>query len=160
MMDFGHDPTAFVVADVDATQHALFAAFSDVLAMPESLDGNLDAAAVTATTAALEARNIPAGWVTTALTYRQVCRAVMGMFQFAQKYAAVNGGLNIFRSGITLSTRWNQLAIDEQARLTNATTSIGYSTASFVGVTTLRAILKSLSDQWGDAPFYLGGLTI
>jgi len=159
-MDFGFEPVMLVGATVDGATDATLTANADVVALPVNLDVNLTAAEVTAVQAKLEAVNIPAGWVTTSLTWRQLVRTIVAMFQFAQRYNGVAGNVRLFPTGVTLSTRWNQLSPTVQTNLTTTATSLGYSTTGLSGTTTLRTVLKNMADQWGSRPIFIGGLEI
>ncbi len=154
-MSFGNEGTMLVCADTDAATHATFAALPRVIQLPADLDQNLSAGAVTTVEAALEARNIPAHWVSTNLTYRQVLRVVAGMFQFAQVYHAQHD-LNLFRGGVNLNTRVNQIPQAERDRLNSAAQTAGLDTSGITGTTTVRQILRSLGEQWLERPVYLG----
>jgi hypothetical protein len=154
-MSFGNEGTMLVCADTDAATHAIFAALPRVIQLPADLDQNLSAGAVNTVEAALEARNIPAHWVSTSLTYRQVLRVVAGMFQFAQVYHAQHT-LNLFRGGVNLNTRVNQIPQAERNRLSSAAQTAGLDTSGITGTTTVRQILRSLGEQWLERPVYLG----
>ena len=160
MMDYGCEPTGIVAADVTTAQHNVLAGHADVLALPVNLNTSPNAAAVTTAQTYLESINVPAGWVTTALTWRQIVRTVAGLFQFAQRYSGISSGGRWFGGGVALSMQWGQLPADVQTNLLATATSFGYSTMGLSGTTTIRTILKVLADAWGDAPFYLGGLVI
>lgn len=153
MMPFGNEGHYLVAVEAEADVHAALAALPNVLALPEDLDSRITG--VTALRAALEARNIPAHWITTSLTYRQALRGLAGMFQFAGVYHAETG-LNLFRAGIDLTTRMNQIPAAERSRLTEVVAKTGLDTSGVAGTTTVRQLLKLLGDQWLDRPIYLG----
>lgn len=154
-MSFGNGGHFLVSVDATADAHTAIAALPRVTALPANLDQNLTAGAVTTVQTALEARNIPAHWVSISLTYRQVLRVVAGMFQFAQIYYAQHT-LNLFRGGVNLDTRVNQIPQVERDRLSSAAQAAGLDASGITGTTTVRQILRELGEQWLDRPIYLG----
>src|SRR3990167_9302367 len=90
MMDYGLVPWCIVAAERDDAVHAALTANADVRAVPVDLDSTVGAA-LSATQTALETARIPAGWVTAGMTWRQVLRPVMGLFQLAQRYHGATG---------------------------------------------------------------------
>jgi len=160
--DYGHQPQMLCAADVDAGTDAALQANSDVTRIPDNLDAQLGAGAVTAVQNALEARNIPAGWVTQALTYRTVLRTLFGMFSLFQRYAAIAQNPNAVIDGatVTLSTQFNQLPLKARQDLQATVASFGLDTSGLTGASTIRQILKAFADQFGQRPFTLGGVAI
>jgi hypothetical protein len=154
-MSFGNEGTMLVCADADAATHATFAALPRVTQLPADLDQNLTAGAVNTVQTALEARNIPAHWVSTSLTYRQVLRGVAGIFQFAQIYTAMHN-LTLFRGGVTLETVLNQIPQAERNRLTEAAAAANLSTSGITLSSTLRQVLNVFGQQWLNRSIYLG----
>jgi len=160
-MDYGFQPVMLVAADVDAATNTAACAQPDVQCIPDNLDQLLGAGAVSTVQTALENKNIPAGWVTQAMSYRTVLRTIWGFFAFIQRYSVVSGNTNpIIIGGINLDTQFNQLSATAQTNLQNTATSLGLSSVGLTGTTTLRQILKNISDQWGQRAFTLGGVTI
>lgn len=143
-------------ADVTPEQHAALSAQADVLAVPNALDSNVSALAVTTIQSKLEAINVPAEWVTTSLTYRQVLRRVGKIIQFAQRHR----GLHALRllDGMTLDTRWNQLTEAQRTRLRSVADSFGIDYSGVTNTMTLREILRFLADQLPS--FVLKGETL
>jgi hypothetical protein len=154
-MAFGQEGTMLVCADADVTTHAMLALLPRVTQLPADLDQNLTAGAVTVVEAALEARNIPAHWVSTSLTYRQVLRGVAGIFQFAKIYYRQHN-LRLFRNGVNLDTRVNQIPQAERDRLSATAEAAGLDTSGITGTTTVRQILRLLGEQWLERPVPLG----
>lgn len=160
MMDFGGEDVMLVVGLMDSTRHSAVSANPDVLSLPENLDQNLPAGAVTVAQTFLEARNIPAGWLNTTFTHRRVLRRVAAMFQFAQRYQGITGNAKIFTTGVDLSTRWNQLPIRVRQNLKAAGDSMNFDTGNLSGTSTLRQILREMGQQWGNRKITLGGVTL
>jgi len=92
LIDAGKRNLCLVNTDIPDASHVLLAAQSDVLSVPQNLDNNLSAAAVTIVKNKLDAMNVPNGWVNTNLTYRQVLRVVAGIFLLAQRFETITGG--------------------------------------------------------------------
>lgn len=161
MIDYGFQPFALAAADVDGATDTSLQANGDVTKIPDNLDNLLGAGAVSAVQTALENRNIPAGWVTSALSYRTVLRTIWGFFAFLQRYAVISHNTNpIMVSSINLDTQFNQLPSNAQTNLINTAASLGLSSAGITGTSTIRQILKNISDQWGQQAFTVGGITI
>ncbi len=154
-MPFGNEGHYLVAADADEATHATLAALPRVNQIPANLDQNLSAGAVTVVEAALEARNIPAHWVSTNLTYRQVLRVVVGIFQFASLYYRLHT-LTLFRGGVNLETRVNQIPQAERDRLSSAAAAAQLDVSQITGTTTVRQILRLLGEQWLERPVRLG----
>jgi hypothetical protein len=85
---------------------------------------------------ALEAFNLPAGWVTTTMTFRQVLRIVGAACQFMQLPAAA------------------------RTRVTNVYNSFGYSTTILSTNYTLRALIKNAADQYKDLTIFFGEIEL
>jgi hypothetical protein len=153
MMPFGNEGHYLIAVEAAADVHTTLAALPNVLALPENLDQNLTG--VTALRTALEARNIPAHWISTSFTYRQALRIMVGIFQFAQVYHAETGR-RLFQDAITLTTRMNQIPAAERTRLSDVAAKTGLDTSGVTGTTTIRQLLKLLGDQWVTRPIYLG----
>jgi len=161
LVDYGFQPVALVAANVDSGTDTALQANADVTRIPDNLDQLLGAGAVNAVQTALENRNIPAGWVTQALSYRTVLRTIWGFFAFVQRYSFISGNTSpIIAAAVNLDTQFNQLPSGAQTNLQSTATSLGLSSAGLTGASTLRQILKNISDQWGQRSFTLGGIVI
>jgi hypothetical protein len=157
-LDFGLEPFMLVVADVTPAQHATISGNSDVISLPQNIDNQI-AASLTAVQTALESINVPADWVTSGMTYRQIMRLVSAMFLFTQRLHGV-ASLRIFTGGVTLSTRFNQLPAGVRQNLLDAANSMSFDTSSLSGTSTIRQILKTMADQWGSQPINVGGFAL
>lgn len=158
-MDYGLMPVMLVAADVDEAQHAEISEHEDVIAVPANIDANITAQALPAVEAALEALHIPADWVTTAYTYRQILRGVAGLFQLAQRYHGRGLG-RLIEQGVSLETRINQLPAGLVQNLNETAQSLGWSTDGIAGTWRLRRALMFLAQQWGEATFHMGGVDL
>jgi hypothetical protein len=163
---YGFEPLAFVVADLSAADQATITAFTDARILPTDLSQNLTGAQVTATSSYLEGVGIPAGWITTSLTWTQVLRVILGIFSFMQRmsvlYSDANGGahVSIFGGGATLDSTFGSLPTAVRTAMIAAAQDQGISTAGLQAGTTIRVILKALGDNYVTRPVVVGGLTI
>lgn len=158
LIDYGSEALCLVSCDIGAAEHALIAANADVVVIPP-LDNQVGAA-LSVVTARLEAWNIPAGWVTSSTTYREIVRKVCGMFLFLQRYGARAANARLFVAGVGLSTTFAELPAGVRSKLQEAAESFGYDTSGLSSGSTIRQILKFLADEWGARSIRLGAVTI
>jgi hypothetical protein len=158
MKDMGNEPVCMVGANVPDSVHAVLIAFSDVVALPLNLDSQIGAQ-LTQVQNALEALNIPSGWVASGNTYRQVIRIVFAIFFFMQKLQGITP-TRLMDTGITLNTRFNQLPQSMRTFLINTATALNFNTSSLSGTSTIRTILKAMADQLPQLEFIIGGVVI
>jgi len=154
-MDYGMEDVCILIADVTIAQHNLLSAQTDVLSAPQNIDNNLTAGAVTTVKNFLELLHIPADWVSTADTYRDVLRLVGWLFQFMQRVHGIFQE-KLFVAPNTLSTTYSQLSVGMQAALLQAAQSFAFNTTGLQASTTLRVILKNLADQFNARPLNSG----
>lgn len=127
-------------------QHQTVAANLDVIAIPQNLDATINATALATVQQKMEGLHIPADWVTTANTYRDVLRVTGKVFLLMQRFR----GLHLrafFEAGITLDTRINQLTQPQRQALIDAATSLGLDTSGVTGPMAIRQALKVIADQ-------------
>lgn len=158
-MDYGLIPKMLVVADVTTAQHNGLSAQPDVLSLPADIDNTVTSQALPAVQTGLESLKIPGNWVHTSHTYRDILRMVGGLFQFAQRHHGLHDQL-IVPDNIDLSKTWGDLPLEWRQNLAATADSFGYDYSGVTASTTIRAILKNLSDQWGDTPINLGLTTL
>lgn len=158
--DYGFEPWMVVGADLSTADNATIAGQADTLVLPANLDGLLTAGNVTTVQTKLEAIFVPADWVTTAQTWRQVVRIVLGMFGLLQRFHGIHGNVRLFGSGITLETTFSQLSQTVRDELQLTASSLGVSTAGIVGATSIRQAWKILSDQMQDRGVVINGVAI
>ena len=159
MMDYGLIDAALLVAEVTQEQHDTLLLNSDVTSPPENIDQNITSGAIPGVQAALETLRIPADWVTTAFTYRQILRMVAGLFQFAQRHHALHNE-QLIDSQAQLDLRWNQIPIARRNRILATADSLVYDYSAVQNTWLIRRILKHLSDQWGVTVFHIGGFDL
>jgi hypothetical protein len=159
VMSYGLIGTALVMADVTSQQHNTLIANSDVTAIPQNIDANITTGALSAVRSALEGLRIPGNWATTANTYRELLRMVGGLFQFAQRHHGLHNQI-IIPENINLDMTWGDIPLTWRQNLQTTADSFGYDYSQVTGSTPVRAILKSLADQWGNQPLYIGGVEL
>ena len=151
-MDYGREDAMLVGVDVTPQQHTALAANLDVIAIPTPLDSTVSAAALSTVRDKIEGMKLPASWVTTANTYRQVVGVVGRVFQLMQRFDGLHAR-TFFDTGITLNTRINQLTANQRNNLQNAAASLGLDTTFVTGPMTIRTVLRT----WAQA---MPGFTI
>lgn len=159
MIRFGNNPHCLVYSPCDVATDLLVVANADVHRLPDNLDSTPILAQVNAVQTFLENNNIPAGWVTTATTWRTIVRDVVSMFLFVQRYQGA-GGPAVFTGGVTLASTFGSLPQAVRTALTTAATDQGFDTSGLTGATTLRQILRAMGLQWGARPILIGDLSI
>lgn len=159
-MDYGFEPWMVVGANLSTTNDAIVVSKPDAFALPFDLTTNLTAGQVTSVQTKLESINVPAGWVSTSLTWVQVVRIVLGMFAFLARYAELHGVTRVFGGSVTLDTTIGSLSVGVRTDLTNAALSLGLSTVGITGTTTLRSALLLLGQQLSGRPFNFNGVRI
>lgn len=156
MRDYGLIDAAVAAADVTQEQHESLVANLDVVSPPEDLDQNVSDIAIPKIKAVMEQLRIPAGWVDTTFTYRQVLRMIVGLFQFAQRHWGLHGEVLIDNAG-QLDLRWNQIPQERRERILATADALGYEYDEVENSWLVRRIFKYLGDQWGEKPFKIGG---
>ena len=160
LMPYGKQNIALVAADVEDAVDTAISANADVRRLPDDLDQQLGAATA-AVQAALESRNLPAGWVLSTMTYRQVLKVLIGCMQFLRRFAGVTQIATPFIGGaVTLNTQFNQLSALNRQRLLTVAATFNLNTSGLGGTNTLRQILKNVADQLNWPEVKLGGITI
>lgn len=159
MKDYGSINQAVVCADIAAQDHTSLAANADVLSVPVNIDQTLNTNAVTAAVTFLEAYNIPAGWVTTGLTYRTVLRTVTAFFLFMQRVTVILG------RAIELPPNWlnlqeQNIPADIRNALAQTASEFEFDYSAVTGTTTMRQILKHMADAWGSTSILFGLATL
>ena len=145
-MNYGLEQTFLAGCEVTPEQHTQLASQLDVIAIPADLDDQIGLTALSVVVGRLEGLHVPADWVTTNHTYRDVLGVVGRLFQYMQRF---NGRemRKFFESGVTLNTRVNQLTQAQRNAMTGAAVDLSLDTSGVTMTMTLRQALKSLVDQ-------------
>jgi hypothetical protein len=158
---YGDEPWTLVgIQDVPPATDAALNANADVFELPANLDQTMGTVGVRNTVRnRLEAVNIPGTWVQTSTTYREVVRIIGAVIQFSQRFQGVSGipANRWFAGGRTLDSTFGSLAAPAQQALLDTGASdwerpdgtiFHFDTSALTGSTTLRALLKSVADQY------------
>ncbi len=156
-MPYGLENVFLLSVNLDATQHSTLAAQTDVLSVPNPISNTVSALARSTVKTKLEAGNIPADWVTTAMSYQQVLSRVIRLVLFMQRFSNIFG--LVFDAGATLDTRINQLTVNARQALNQAAQSMGADTSSIQGTTLIRAALVIVADQLFTSGIPFGDIT-
>lgn len=157
-MDF--DDWYLIAADLSSGDHTAVNGQPDAMALPANLSGTLSAGQVTTVQTRLEAANIPANWVDTSYTWRQVLRIVCGMMKLNQRFKGGNDGAGIFQPGINLNSTVGDLSSQVRTRLTDAAVSLGLDIQGITLSTTLRAVYRNFGGQFLAIPLQIGPFTL
>jgi len=157
--DFGLTNQMLCAVNAEQVDHDVLLAQTDIVKIPANLDNNVTTGALSATREALEDLGIPGNWINTSHTYRDVVRFVAGLFFFAQRHHALHGQ-EIKPSGLNLNNTWSDLSSAWRQNLRTTADTFEYNYSNVTGSTTMRIILKSLGDQWGNTPIEFGFTTL
>jgi hypothetical protein len=149
-MDYGLEDTMLAGINVTSAQHTTLQANIDVISIPADLDSQIGLSALSTVQSRLEGLLIPADWVTTSHTYRDVLRIVGKAFMFMQRFH-VRQVRRFFESGVTLETRVNQLTQAQRAAMEDAAFSLGLDISGITGPMKLRQALRML---WVQMPSF------
>jgi len=156
--DYGFEPSAIAVAEVDEYQHGYLCSRPDVYALPEDLDeGATDAAFKQA----LEDLNIPANWIHSEVSYRAALKRILASLQIHQRVNGILGNYSVFSQGGQwgdhgLSTKIQDLPLPVKGSLFAAFALLP-TLGSVQENTTIRGLINRFAWDWKD-PIYLGGL--
>jgi hypothetical protein len=151
MIDYGAagTNTTIVVADVDGSQHSTIDTDPETLSAPEYIDANIQQSEVSAWESYLEARGIPADWMSPSLTWREVLRTVVHQFRFTQRYYGQGGSMDWAGLGINLNTQWKDLPeADFKTPFLDAANTFGFDTSFIRNNTLVRNLIKNIADQF------------
>lgn len=158
---YGTEPICICyVSNIDQTQHNQLTAQSDVLAIPENIDQNLTQNAVDTASAFLELLNIPAQWVNTNLTYRQVLKVLIGLFQLNQRWAGLTGGNSLFNENLDLNTTYSELTQTAKDRILECFDTLNIDRSMLNNSTTIREALREFGTQFATRPIKIYNVTL
>ena len=138
------------IEGITQAEHDLLSAQPDVMAVPENLDQNLTQNAVDTITTFFESLNIPAQWINTNRTYREVLKVTIGLFQLNQRWAGLTNGSSIFKEGFNLNTRYNQLPQAARDRLLECFDSLEIDRSMLTNTSTMREALYEFGIQFAN----------
>jgi len=159
IMDYGFEPICIMGAEVTTSQNTILSSQSDVMTVPANINTNLNTTAVNAAQNFLENLKIPANWITTSLTYKDVLHQVCWLFQFMQRLHGIHP-TKLFQPGVNLSTTFSELDASTQQALLDTGISFGFDVSGVTASTTLRQILKGLANNFGNLPIDFAGIVL
>lgn len=157
-MDYGFQPVFIVGANLSSSGESFILAQPDVSEFPVDLDTQLSGGDANTAKDMLESFFIAAHWIVANMTWREVARTTLGMFQYFQRLNAVIGNVVLFdgTGNKTLNAQFSQIPPNIQAGIHEAARTLGYNSSFITANTQIRAILKNFADQWGSKPFIFG----
>lgn len=145
---YGQEGYCIVACDLSTIDHDYVSQNADVITFPVSLDNTPNTANRNAAITALEARNIPAGWITAGMTWRQILRGVLKIILIIKD---LNGGVEflgrLFQNGVTMSTQFQDLPQDVRNKMIAFGNRRNLDVSSLSGASTIRQILRALAEQ-------------
>jgi hypothetical protein len=156
---YGLIDAALVACNLTQAQHEQLVAEPDVIAAPEDINQNISEIAIPEVVQVMEALRIPADWVDSTYTYRQILRMIGGLFLFAQRYHGMHNEA-LIDSTAQLNLRWNEIPKARQDRIKATADEKGYDYSAVQPTWLVRRILKHLGDQWGETPILFGFVTL
>ena len=160
LKDYGTIDLGSVAVDGTAENHAYLAAQANVYQFPANLDVTMTSAQRSTLSAYLEARAVPGTWIAARDTFRTALRTVTAMFLFMQRLTHTAGGTSPLDWGVALNTQWRNLSAQQREWISSAFVSLEYSTASIGNTSTMRAIIKDASEQFGSREILFGFVTL
>jgi hypothetical protein len=155
--DYGSEAVYLIRTNLTADQRAALQSQPDAMVLPINLDNQVSGLALTTIQAKLEAVNLPAHWITTDMTYRQVVRGFRRVITFMQRWQGLHGETDrLFGGVVTLDTRLNQLTAQQRQKLSAVADSFGIDRSTVTNTMTIRQVLRLLADQLPDDPTFDG----
>lgn len=145
-IDYGKEAWMLVAADVTPAEHNAITANSDATAIPANLDQQIGAALATVQSK-LELANLPADWVTSAMTYRTLLKWTIRILLLMQRFCGFDEAAARFFATVTLDSTVGDLTAAVRQRLNTVAQSFGLDTSSITLATTIRAALRILGQQ-------------
>jgi hypothetical protein len=145
---YGWENAFLVALELTPAQKSAVAAQPDVVLFPKPLDEPISSLALSNLVTRLEAAHIPATWITTANTWRDVLRGVHKAIRFMQRHQELFPE-RLFDT-VTLDTRLNQMTTQQRQRLSNVADDLGLDRSQVTTTTTIRQLLIMLGQQLPD----------
>jgi len=145
-IDYGTERVCICcIRDITAAEHVTLTENIDVLGTPGNIDKLLTQSAVDKIQAYLEPLFIPADWINTGRTYRQVIKTLGALFQFNQRWNKLSGGSSPFKDGLDLSMIYADLPISAKATTNQVFDTLKVDRSSLNSSSTVREILKTFA---------------
>lgn len=107
----------------------------------------------------LEPKNIPAKWITTGDTPRQIVRGIAGIFLFAQRFEGLHNS-SIKTAGATLTAAWSSLSTTFQNELLAARDDHGWTEPDPTPSTSYEDFLIEAGEMFQNEPIFLGPFSV
>jgi hypothetical protein len=142
---FGAEPVCLIVADLTNAQANTLNSQPNVIVLPAAI-GNQVGANLTTVQNELEAIGVPSDGVTATVTYRQILRRLLDIFDGANRvrWALKDSGrqaCRIYSNGATLATTLGELPDGKVQALKDAADDAGIDRTGFTLSSTLRDVL-------------------
>lgn len=134
-----------------------------LLADASTIDAVITPAQAAAFAAELESRSLPAQWLTAGMTRREAIRTMAGIGMVSQRMLGRRrGGLKatLARHGMTLDSTWADIPQAMRRELLDIADDFGWDDLGLGATSTVREILKAMSDQFASTPMTIGPLTL
>lgn len=150
---YGVIPVCYVRADVTPAQHTALVNHANtnnvpLIVLPLNIDATIGDN-LGAVQTALETLRIPSDWVSATHTYRAVLRRVLRWFLFAQRHRRLHQE-RLFPDAADLNNTVGDLPAAMRLRLAETAADLGLDTSAITAQTTLRQLLRIITDQQND----------
>lgn len=134
-----------------------------LVATEGNINDSLTAPQVSNIQAFLEARGVPADWLTAGETRRLALRGAAGMFLFSQRMEGRYGTSwkqKLVEHGVTLSSEWQSLPAAFQTEMLDTAASFNWQVSTPQPTTTLRAILRAMGNLFQGQRIVIAGFDL
>lgn len=151
------EDTGLLIAEVTPSQNNQLSGHSDVLHVPplDNTINNTNQRSIVRN--ALEDSFIPAHWVNVGMTYREIIRTVLHIFEFHGRAVAINQGPLFRGDTLNLDLTVGDIPLGKVQALQQAADEFELDYSSVTNDTTIRQLLKVLADQFEDVSFGITG---
>jgi len=133
------------------------------LATPQNIDNQLSAGQASAAKTIFELHGIPGEFINAGDTPRDVIRGVVGMFLFSQRMETKFGRgfkQKAQQYGINFNTQYVEFPQALKNEFIAVRDDHGWSNLGLTNQSTLRQILKAVSQQFEQTPIFISGFEI
>lgn len=159
MVDYGSIDMAILAADITTTDHNTLVLNADVYAFPEVLTITMTQAQRSTLNTYLEAHGLPGDWLAAGDTFQTAARTIAAMMLYNQRVCGILDYPTNPYAGITLNTRYSQIANPLHDALYQAAVELDY-TWNVGNNDQVRRLLKMMADSFGSTPMLFGFVTL
>jgi hypothetical protein len=150
-VDYGSENVCVcLLHDLTQEQHDSIVSKQDVMSLPQNIDQNMTSGAVNAAQSFLEGLNIPANWINTNRTFRDVVKIIVGLFQLNQKWSGLTNGSSPFKEGLNLETKFVDMTTNVRSRLLLCFDELNIDRTMLTVQNNIREILFEFGKQMKD----------